>query len=133
MNINYLLIHYGTLTAAILRIISCIELLVFCIPLQLKEIRVVNGLKKLRIQLLSFGIILFIVNAVTTYTMFDIVFHTRIQSELVISFQLFNALAFNVLAIIGHLMYTSQYNEKSLEHHIKVEKLEQEQEQNKQK
>lgn len=130
MDGTYFLIHYGTLLAAILRVLSCIELLIFCIPLQLKELRVVNGLRKLRIQLLTFGLVLLIANLVAAYSMLDTFFRHAPETPVMLITQILNALAFNVLAIIGHSMYTTQYSEENLEHHRKVEKLEQ-QEQNK--
>jgi len=126
--INLFILHYGTPIAVFLRLISCVELLFFCIPLQIKELRVVNGLRVLRVQLLSFGIILFLVNAITIYFLVDILLHTHSQSTLNIWLQLVNAFAFNAMSFVGHRMYTTQYNDESIERHIKVEKLEKEEE-----
>ena len=47
-----------------LRIITAILFLVFLIPLLLKEARVQNGLKVLRVELLLTGSIIFLVNTI---------------------------------------------------------------------
>lgn len=118
--INFIL-QYGTITAIILRVISCTQIAVFVIPLQIKESAVRNGLVKLRRQLLSFGIVLFLTNVVTTFFLISIL-HTEAKQPLVnASLQLFNAVAFLIMSTIGFFIYHSQYSDESKDFHAQKE------------
>jgi len=106
-----------TLLALFLRIISSILLLIFCIPLQIKEAKVNNGLKILRYQLLAFGIILFITNCISMIFLTER-FFDNVQDPFSASLlQIINSVAFLLIAIIGHLMYHSQYTEENKKLH----------------
>src|SRR5579872_4999923 len=111
------LMHYSVAIAVLLRMISCLLLLFFCIPLQIKEAGVKNGLRLLRIQLLSFGVILFLTN-LFSLTLLWLGWGTP-QRPINALLQVVNAIAFLLLAVIGHLMYHQQYSEESKSFHEK--------------
>jgi uncharacterized membrane protein len=116
------LISNSVLISIILRVISCIILLVFCIPLQIKEARVANGLRLLRIQLLAFGLILFHTNLFSLFFLIDA--WGVEQKPLNASLQIINAIAFLSLALIGNRIYRTQYTEPIKEAHEEIERLE---------
>lgn len=123
-NINYLLATYATDFSIVLRISSCIILLFFCIPLQIKEALVKNGLERLRKQLLIFGLVLFSTNLMTLYFLLVATLQKTPQKPLNASLQIINAVSFLILSIIGHMIYNQQYDEKSKELHAKIAKME---------
>lgn len=114
-----LLTTYSIQISIFLRIVSCVLLLFFCIPLQVKEAQVKNGLRKLRFQLLAFGIILFLTNLFylgCLWLALDVV-----QNPINAFLQIVNAVAFLVLSVIGHLMYRTQYTDEAKDVHEEIE------------
>ena len=122
--INQFIIMYGTGFSVIVRIISCITLLYFYIPLQLKEARIENGLKILRLQLLAFGLILLLINFLTIVTLSSAVIDGVKQAELNVILQVINGIGFLALALIGNNIYTRQYSDEMIGYHKKVHELE---------
>ena len=120
---NTLLSNYGTVIAIIIRILSSIISLFFCIPLQIKEAKVNNGLKKLRYQLLLFGVLLLIMNTITSLVLTDNFFSNIIQKPFNAFLQIVNSFIFLALALNGLVMYKQQYSEENKEFHRKVEEL----------
>jgi hypothetical protein len=116
--IDHLLLSYGTSFAIVIRILSSLLLLFFCIPLQIKEAGVKNGLRALRLQLLAFGILLFIINGITIWLLFTVM--KEIQHVPNLWLQVINALAFFGIAIIGNRMYHTQYTDEMKEMHEKI-------------
>lgn len=124
MQIQPFIQYYGSIIAIVIRLFSCVILLFFMIPLQYKELRVKNGLRKLRIQLLSIGILLLCINIVRI-TSLIITFLTRSTPDpLAGLLQIINGIFFVIVSLIGLSMYTSQYSEENIEHHQKIEDLE---------
>lgn len=118
------MIHYGTIISIILRIISSIIMLFFFIPLQVKEVLVKNGLRRLRIQLLSVGIIVLASNILTAYILIDLLTSYSKQRFDDVLAQLLNAIAYLALSIIYYRMYKAQYSPESKRLHEKIGKLE---------
>lgn len=117
-----LLIQYSIPVSIVVRIISCLMLLFFCIPLQLKELHVRNGLRVLRIQLLAFGIILFLTNVFSLDFLWLAL--ATAQKPINAFLQLVNAGSFLALSVIGHLMYHSNYSDENKEQHARLEEME---------
>lgn len=115
---NELILQYGTSFSIVVRLLSIILLLFFCIPLQIREVTVKNGLKILRIQLLSFGILLLFVNIITLLLLLDV---TNQPAHLPNSWlQVVNALAFLGISFIANRIYNSQYTDISKEIHRQI-------------
>ena len=117
-----LLTTYSEPVSVIIRILSLILMLAFCIPLQIKEAGVKNGLRALRIQLLLFGLTLLLTNLFSLGFLWII--DSSPQRPLNAALQVINALAFLALAVLGHKMYTSQYTEENKMHHEEIAKME---------
>lgn len=105
----------------ILRGVALLLMLAFCIPLQIKEVQVKNGLRTLRLQLLAFAIILLITNIISLGFLF-LAFGT-LQKLPNAVLQILNALAFYALALIGHMIYRTQYTEESKDLHHQIHTL----------
>lgn len=119
-----ILTNYSIPFSIIVRIISCIILAIFLIPLQIKEAEVKNGLRVLRIQLLISGLILFFTN------LFSIIFFFITldipQKPLHNSIQTINSLSFLALSLIAQAIYRTQYTDEAKDYHEKIDKLEKE-------
>lgn len=116
--------QYGTILSIILRIISSIIMLFFFIPLQIKEALVKNGLRKLRIQLLTVGIIIFITNILTGYILWEILITYAKERLDNIEAQVLNAIASIVLSVILYQIYKFQYSPNSKRQHEQIAKNE---------
>lgn len=116
-------LYYGSAIAASIRIVSSIISIFFCIPLQIKEARVNNGLRLLRYQLLFFGITIIVINILTINILIDYVLNNQVQKIGNILIQIFNAIGFLSLSIVGYRIYTQQYSEENKEKHEKIDKL----------
>ena len=109
-----------------LRIITAILFLVFLIPLLLKEARVQNGLKVLRVELLLTGSIIFLVNTiglliiVADFMKLD----TAVVSNFVVSF---NSIGFLAYALMKIRIYRQHYSQASKKLHEEFAKFESEQ------
>lgn len=119
-----LLTTYSIPVSITLRVLSCIILIFFCIPLQIKEAKVANGLRLLRIQLLVFGLILLFTNFVSLIFLFDGL--SIPQRPLNSALQIINAVCFFTLALIGYRIYRTQYTEPIKKAHRKLEKIKKE-------
>jgi hypothetical protein len=121
MSSLFLIIHYGTVLSIVLRIISSVTLLFFFIPLQLKEALVKNGLRKLRLQLLAVGVLLFLENILTVYLLLNILLSSSHQQLDNILAQIFNATIAIALSFTFYNIYHFQYSDKQKVLHAKIE------------
>lgn len=64
-SLNFILENYATMFAVIVRSIAFFDLLIFCLPLQIREVQVGNGLRGLRIQLLLMGLCFKLINIIS--------------------------------------------------------------------
>lgn len=110
----------GTALSIALRVLSSIIMLFFFIPLQIKEALVKNGLRRLRIQLLTVGIIIFITNILTGYILWAILVTYAKERLDNIEAQLLNAIASVVLSLVLYRIYRFQYSDKSKDLHAKI-------------
>lgn len=115
------ILAYGSHIALAFRIMSCIILLGYCIPLQIREAGVKNGLRKLRLELLLFGLILLFTNVTTMHFLVDQFIHNIVPTKISIRLQLINAFSFLCLSGIGYAIYSTQYTEESKQLHEKIE------------
>ena len=113
-----IILQYGTSFAIGVRILAVVLLLFFCIPLQVKEVAVKNGLRLLRVQLLAFGILLLIVNIVTFILLLNVMNQPpRLPNSWL---QIINALAFFGASYILNAIYRTQYTDESKELHKQI-------------
>lgn len=116
--IDQLVLQYGTSFAIGVRVLAVVLLLFFCIPLQVKEVAVKNGLRLLRVQLLAFGILLLIVNIVTFILLLNVMNQSpRLSNSWL---QVINALAFFGASYILNRIYRTQYSDDSKELHKQI-------------
>lgn len=114
-----ILTTYSIPFSIIVRVISCIILALFLIPLQIKEAGVKNGLRVLRIQLLVAGIVLFMTNLFSLGFLFLAM--EVPQKPLNAFLQIINALAFLILAFIAQSVYRTQYTDEAKDLHAKID------------
>jgi len=115
-----LLIKFGADFSLIIRIIAFIILLWQVIPLQIKEAKVKNGLRKMRILLLIMDYSILLQNI---QAMILICLTKGTTNEISIFFQVVGALLTLVLAIVLYLIYHDQYTLESKEIHRRIDKL----------
>ena len=123
MNLQLELAQLPLIINVALRVITAMFFARYLLPLFIKEAKVKNGLKKLRLELLISGTIIFLIN---TVGLIIIVFNyfglsTRVVLEAV---TYFNSLGFLVYAIIKFKIYTQRYTPESKKLHEKFEKME---------
>jgi hypothetical protein len=105
------------------RILTAFLFLAFLIPLFIKEAKVKNGLRTLRYQLLTTGMIIFFVNTsglliiVGRYFGMNLVNLTDIVSYI-------NTFGFLIYAIIKIRIYTQQYTPENKLYHAQRERIE---------
>lgn len=122
MNFNLEFSMISVVISLVVRLIAGFTFLLFIIPLQVKEAGVKNGLRKLRIQLLISGILLFLLNTIgmillpARYTLSPDQF--RVISE---TLAIFNSFAFLIVAWIKYQIYHTQYSPDSKSMHEKFE------------
>lgn len=103
--------NLGTGIALLLRVITAAIIIRYIIPLQIKEAKVVNGLAKLRRQMLISGFIFFATNLISLWFLWELAIAPKappIQSQIL---QLINAIAFLAMSWIGYQIYHQQYQE----------------------
>lgn len=121
-----LILEYGQISLLlnlVLRVLTAYIFCAFLIPLFIKEARVKNGLQKLRIEMLTSGSLIFLIN---TLGIFIIAFRylgydTRILTEVI---TYFNSLAFLAYALIKLNVYTEKYTPENKKLHEKFDKME---------
>lgn len=108
------------------RVITAIIFIAYILPLMIREAGVKNGLKKLRIELLVSGFIIFFVN---TAGLSIIVWRYLYGNEGLQSFTdiiaLANTFGFLVIAVLKYTIYHQRYTPEQKELHEKLEKIEQ--------
>jgi len=114
--------NLGVVLSLLESLLAIIIILLFNIPLQIKEARVRDGLARLRIQLLVFGGVLFVADVIAAYFLF-LTTHRLLTVEgamirLVTQMLLFTfATSHLILAIIGFFIYRQQYPIENKELH----------------
>lgn len=119
INIYFLYTIY--IFAIVLHLSSAAIVAFFIIPLQVKEARVRNGLAKLRIQLLIFGVTVFslgLLGAIILSTRFFI--SGSVAIYLTLFMIVLHGLGFLSLSVVGHRMYTQQYTDESKRLHEEI-------------
>lgn len=95
------------------------------IPLQIKEAKVSNGLKILRIQMLASGLTAIFLNIISIVVLsFPLLFNGDLSRYITVTLVLSHALGFLSFALIKRSMYSAHYSEESKELHAEIEKLE---------
>lgn len=124
--ISNFIIHWGTEVSIGLRVLSSIMVLFFLLPLQIKEAKVKNSLKSLRVELLACGIILLLINFFSLFFLIDLWMKDTPQKLTNSGLQIINALAYFALALLGNFMYRQQFTDEAKEFHAQIQKLEDE-------
>lgn len=102
-----------------IRFISSIILIIYLVPLQIKEAKVTNSLKTLRLQLLLIGLILIINNFLAMYVASHTLFILKENTDITITIiQLARSIFYLILSVIIYLIYISQYSEENKKKHI---------------
>lgn len=126
------------LLAILLHVLALIICLAFVIPLQIKEAKVKNGLKMLRLQMLGSGLTIIFLSFVSIIALsIPIIFAKRpLYSQPVEPIELYrivsvfvvflHALGFFILSLIKRAMYHQQYSDIYKRLHAKAEELEKE-------
>lgn len=122
--IETLIITYSIEVSLVLRILADVIILFFFLPLQIKQVAVKNGLGKLRKQLLAEGLILFFVNNISAFFLYDLFVNGTEQKLINASLQIINAIAFLGMAVIALTIYTQNYNAKTKKTHERIDALE---------
>lgn len=120
-----ILLHHVFYFAVMLHIVAAILTLAFIIPLQVKEVGVKNGLRKLRKQLLIKGVLSFIVILAAIFALTGRYFlpDGALRSAVII-FVLAHAIGIVGKSYLDYLIYHQQYTPKSKEMHEKIESVE---------
>lgn len=123
---SYLIIEYTQLSIiinVIIRIATAVVFMFFLIPLFVKEAKVRNGLKTLRLELLLTGLIIFIINISGLFIiLFEYLnYDLKIITELV---TYSNSIGFLTYAILKLKSYTQRYTPENKALHVKFEKIE---------
>lgn len=109
----------------ILRVITAFIFLKYVIPLQIEEMHVKNGLKKLRYQLLLSGVTLFIINIVgLALTVLRYLSSVMLFSTFSNTLAIINAVGFLIVAYIQYQIYNQQYTDEHKKSHEIIGKLE---------
>ena len=103
-----------------INIISFLIILFFVIPLQIKEAQVKNGLAKLRIQLLLYGLAMDIISLLLMYIGYHLFYNIH-HLNLVFAILFISVCVFG-LAIIGYNIYHQQYTLKNIKLHEKIDR-----------
>lgn len=122
MKMENFIVVSGTKIAIVIRLLSVIICLFFTIRLQIREVQVKNGLRKLRVLLLAIGITLFHIHLISLYFLFDIVLSDIPQKSLNAFLQIANSTAFLLVSIFSFMIYHQQYSPASKKMHADYEK-----------
>ena len=124
MDLITLFLQYNEELSLFFRAISLIEIILFILPLQIKEAGVRNGLARLRIQLLIFGATMFIVNTFSMIIIFSGMSKELPDLDMQHSIlQVLNAIGYFILSTIGVLIYNQQYKDENKRLHEEAEKI----------
>lgn len=120
-------IELAFLAAIILHVLAGIVTVAFVIPLQIKQAGVKNGLRKLRLQLLTKG---FLALAIIIVSIFSLTARWVLDDGAtlrfaIVVFVMTHAVGVFGKAIIDYLIYHQQYSQKSKDMHTRIDKLEQ--------
>lgn len=123
------------LLAILFHIVALIICLAFVIPLQIKEARVKNGLKMLRVQMLGSGLTIIFLSIFSIIALtIPLIFADRplysprtepfeLYQYISIGVVFFHSLGFLVLALIKRAMYHQQYSDYQKAIHKRVDDI----------
>lgn len=117
-------LYFFYMLSIALHFLSVVIAFIFCLPLQIREARVQDGLKMLRYQLLAFGIII-IALGIVSIAVLGIRFFLEGDAARYVTIVLVmaHAIGFLGFAVIGSLMYRQQYSEESKSLHKEIAKI----------
>lgn len=115
--------HIIDALSVVLRGVALFNFLIFLIPLQIKEAKVQNGLKKLRVQLLIIGVILTIVNTFSIILILAEMHGSILVGSPSLTLRLVNAIAFLILSYNLYMIYHQQYTDEHKRMNKKVHEL----------
>jgi len=113
-----LITNYGADFALFTRTIATIIIVWQIIPLQIKENKIKNGLRRLRAELLIMDFTLLITNLLSMLLIITSKGFIPINSVIL---QVVNSVAILVFAIVLYLIYNEQYTPESKEIHRRVD------------
>lgn len=93
------------------------------LPLQIREARVNNGLRKLRYELLAYGTIILVLNMCRIYALITYLLGDEVLNPIQAVLLVIGSLGYIALAVIGHIMYQQNYSSENKEVHKKIEEL----------
>lgn len=117
--------EWGTELSIIIRICGIITVVLFFLPLQIKEAAVKNGLRLLRYELLAGGVLFMLINFPSLYFLFQLMNKSGRQPFTNSSLQLLNAVGYFAIALLLAIIYRQQFTDEAKRYHDKVSKLEQ--------
>jgi len=120
----HLLVNWSAEISFLLRFTALIISLLFVIPLMFREVKVKNGLRRLRIELLLLGIIIVVINMTTMYYLLLIILHDIPQRNVNVYLQLQNAFSHFLIALLLYGIYHNQYSPKNIKRHEKIDRAE---------
>jgi D-alanyl-lipoteichoic acid acyltransferase DltB (MBOAT superfamily) len=119
------LLYAVYISSIVIHIIALYVTVAYVIPLQIKEAKVKNGLKRLRVQMLASGITLIILSLVSIITLsIPLIINTNITKYATIFLVLIHSIGFLTFSLIKRAMYHSQYSDSSKADHVEIAKLE---------
>lgn len=109
-----------------LHIVALVIALAFVIPLQIKEARVKNGLKKLRKLMLMSGLTIIFLSVVSIIALSIplVARGSEIARYISVTTVLLHSIGFLIFALIKRQIYREQYSTEQKEFHEEVAKLE---------
>jgi hypothetical protein len=120
-------ILYGIYFASVVvHIISLAVHLTWVIPLQIREAGVKNGLRKLRVLMLSSGLAFIVMDVISiiVLTLRFFIPEGPLLRYLIVGLIFMHSFSFLVFSFIKRTMYRQQYSEHQKNLHAKIEKLE---------
>lgn len=120
------LIEQAFWLAIILHVLAGIVTVAFVLPLQVKEVGVKNGLRKLRVQLLMKGFLALVVIIVSLFALVSrwVLHDGEVLRFAIVLFVLTHAFGVLGKSIIDYLIYHQQYSPQSKKIHADMEALE---------
>lgn len=126
MEDSLLFLYIVYIGSIIIHILALIVHATYVIPLQIREARVQNGLKTLRILMLASGLTMVLISLITIFVLSMRFFVPAgdLSRYLAVSLILLHSIGFLVFALIKRKMYQQQYSIKQKELHSKMATLE---------
>lgn len=125
MNLELEISNISIIIAVVFRLVAAIIFLAFIIPLQIKQVQVKNGLRKLRYELLTTGIVIFLINTVGLGLVAAKFFVSpEVIQRLTDILTILNTAGFLTVAIIQFNVYHHRYTPEQKKLHEEFNKME---------